>query len=404
MFHRKTLNTAVAAAMAGLGAVSSNVLADAAFFPHVVVSDTVTTIVSVINTTNDLYDVTGQRIPWNARTGQGFLHYRMYYKDAASLDDPCEELNVNLPTSANDLQTIDLGASDNSGVLFEPPVNPIHPPVVQWAGYDYALGSQARAMMPAGTALRGYLLVDNAESDGGVYLNDEPTVFGEAVVVEFGVGATWGYHAFSKQDDSQNVEQVPDYDNEFDFEDAASISGYPLAFMPFEGAEGVSSGLMVTALIHPGTNRENGVPGWPDSDMSENPNINKVSLYLTTHQSPANWGSSIGIYDRDEVPVSGGIIEDVTCVGRVSIHSLVNDNVRLAEGGWGRLRNSAVVTYASTIEVSPGNTITTTGTVREYDAAVIYKLEYGALLNGLDIGGTWNNAFLIPNDYEVYSD
>lgn len=404
MFHRKTLNLAVAAAMTGVASVSTNALADAAFFPHVVVSDTVTTIVSVINTTSDLYNFDSSRIPWNQRTGQGFLHYRLFYKDAASLSDPCVELNVHLPTSVNDLQTIDLGATDYSGVLFEPPANPIHPPVVPWQGYDYALGSQARAMMPEGTALRGYLLVDNAESDGGAYLNDEPTVFGEAVVVEFGVGATWGYSAFSKQDDSQNVQQNPDFDNEFDFEDAASISAYPLAFMPFEGAEGVSSGLMTTAVIHPQSNREGGVPGWADSDMSENPNNNKVSMYLTTHPEPAPWGSSIGIWDRDETPVSGGVIRDVTCVGRVPISSLVNDNARLAEGGWGRLRNSAVVTWASTIEVTPGNTITTTGTSREYDAAVIYKLEYGALLNGLEIGGTWNNAFLIPNSYEVYSD
>lgn len=403
MFHRKTLNLAVAAAVSGMATVSTNALADAAFFPHVVVSDTVTTIVSVINTTSDLYNFDGSRIPWNQRTGQGFLHYRLFYKDAAILEDPCTELDVHLPTSVNDLQTIDLGASDYSGVLFEPPANPFHPPVVQWQGYDYALGSQARTMMPANTALRGYLLVDNAESDNGVYVNGEPTIFGEAVVVEWGVGATWGYTAFTKQDDSRNVEQNPDFDNEFDFEDAASVSGYPLAFFPWEGADAVFSGLMTTALIHPKANAENGQPGWADSDMSENPNINKVSMYLTTAQNPANWGSSLGMFDRDETPVSGGVIRDVTCVGRVSISSLVSDNVRLQEGGWGRLRNSTVVTWASDLS----NGITTTGTQREYSAATIYKLEYGGQLDGLpvgDVGDIWNNAFWIPNRRSVYND
>jgi len=407
MFHRKTLNVAVAAALGGMVTASSNVLADAVLFPHVVVSDTVTTIVSVINTTNDLYNVNGDRIPWNARTGQGYLHYRIFYKDAANLTRACDEYDTWLPTSVNDLQTIDLGATDGSGVLFETPNRTGHARVVGWEGNDYALGTYARGDLN-GAALRGYLLVDNAESDAPGYVNDEPTIFGEAIVVEWGVGATWGYHAFSKQDDSVWEQANPDFDREFDFEDAASISSYPVSFLPLEvGAtpdDQIMTSFMVTPVIYPKADTEQGSPGYPDSDMSENPAIANTSIYLHTTPHPMNWGSDLGLWDRDEVKHSGGNIVNVTCVGRVSVQSLLSDTWvdtnRLVDGGWGRLRNSTMVSWNDTLS----NGTPTTGAWRVYDSAIIYKLEYGMKLNGLHVGGTWNNAFLIPNSYDVLSD
>jgi hypothetical protein len=400
MFQRKPLTTAITMVFGAMAAASVNVQADATFFPHVVVSDTVTTIVSVINTTDQLYSFSGDKLKGNERNGKGFLHYALFYKDAASNSEPCLEFNTYLPSSINDVQTIDLGADDNSGVLFEPTTkNVIN------TGYDYALGTQARLNLDKGEALRGYLLVDNASSgsgsESGGYDEDEPTIFGEAFVVEFGVGATWGYAAFSKQDNSENPE-ADYFDNEFDFEDAASVSGYPVEVLPLGGPEAVTSSFMVTPVVNP---KAPSGESYADSDMSENPGVNTAELYLTTSKSKeVNWGTERGMWDRDENKISGGIIRSVTCVGRVPIRTLISDNFsdnhKLVNGGWGRLVNGAVYTY----KTNNGAVDTSTFTAREYDAAVIYKLEYGTELNGLSVGGTWNNAFMIPNDYEVFAD
>lgn len=398
MFQRKPLTTAITMVFGAMAAASVNVRADATLFPHVVVSDTVTTIVSVINTTDELYGFTGEALGRDERDGKGFLHYAIHYKAADDNAAPCMEFNTYLPSSINDVQTIDLGAEDGSGVLFEPA-----PKMVINQGYDYALGTQARTNLADGKALRGYLLVDNAMSDSNSdgYDEDEPTVFGEAFIVEFGVGATWGYTAFSKQDDSRDPEAGV-FDNEFDFEDAASLSGYPVQVLPLAGPEAVISAFMVTPVINPRAPRGE---SWANSDMSENPNQNTVQLYLSTSSDrDATWETQKGLFDRDEGKKSGAIVKSVTCVGRVPITSLISDNFTannaLANGGWGRLKNGTVYTYQS----NNGGVSSSTFTAREEDAAIIYKLEYGTELNGLDVGGTWNNAILIPNDYEVYSD
>ncbi|MGQ9831139.1 MAG: hypothetical protein ACUVQI_05915, partial [Thermochromatium sp.] len=144
MFAKNTLASAVAAAI-GVSAVGVT-QADTLFFPYVALSDTVTTIVSVINRTDNNWDQSGN-------PGTTHLHYRLYYKNIAKGEDllkNCEEYEEYLPTSRFDIQTIDLGGvfgDSTAGVLFnDPSINN------KWkqSGRDYALG---RNVKPA----RGYL-------------------------------------------------------------------------------------------------------------------------------------------------------------------------------------------------------------------------------------------------------
>jgi hypothetical protein len=376
MFQPKPLNSAIAVALGALAAVSANVQADSVFFPHVVVSNSVTTIVSVVNTSDELYGPQGDD-----------LHYTLMYKNAANNADRCGEFNTFLPSSENDLQTIDLGAPlAENGVLFEPGggVN------VAYTNSDkYNIGTIARNRMTGQPALRGFLLVDNAESDSS---ERRPSMFGEAIVVEFGVGATWGYSAFSRLDNTRND---PDgFDDEGDFDDAASKDGYPIQFLPMIGDGSAISALMITPVVAPKANGGS----WADSDMFDAYGPNSYTTTVQLFQDKKQWVA--GLYNRDEDPISGSRPQAVTCVGRVEISTLFADVIGesdpLAQGGWGRLANWTAV--AGLVE---GNA---TATTRVDDAAVIYKLEYGNEFNGLNIGGTWNNAFWIPNDFEVYID
>jgi hypothetical protein len=400
MFQRKPLNSAVVLAFGAMAAVTANVSADSALFPQIAISDTITTIVSVINTTDDLYDFNGDRLDWEDRNGQGYLHYRMYYKQPVNAN-PCEEYNVWLPTSINDIQTIDLGATTGNGVLFEGTSGSKNP----WdSGDNYALGTEARRLVGGGP-IRGILLVDNAESDspsceekarGGMDACMAPegtSLFGEAIVLDFLSGSSWGYAAFTRQDDS-NINPLPDYDDEFDYEDAASLSGWPVHVLPSRGMGTATTAFMVTPVISPrGVSTEN-EKGYPDSDMSEEVNTNTAYLRFAFN---AEDGSPQVLFDRDETPASGARTRAVTCVGRVNVPDMFSDSgtvpTNFLDGGWGRLANWAIYSY-TTKGVAD---IAVTKTAKAEDAAIIFKLEYGEAFDGYDTLGGYNNGVLIPN-------
>jgi hypothetical protein len=403
MLQRKPLTTAVMAAMGVMVTATATVQADSVFFPHIVGSDTVHTIVSVVNQTGDLYN-----------DGQD-LHWRLMWKNAANLLEPCQEYNRFLPSSENDLQTVDLSGAignPNRGVLFEDALAVGAGGNVTYGPDDaYNLVSQVRAGMgPNPPAVRGFLLIDNATSDSVSTFDDEPNIFGEAIVIEYAIGATWGYTAFTKANEEEGNPEPNEFDNLFDYEDAASQSGYPISFLPLVGDESAVTALMVTPVVAPRSPRDE---SWADSDMSDafGPNSYRAFVRLVT-EPDGDINDEASLYDRDENYFSGGRTEEVVCVGRVDVKNLYATSMAeshpLANGGWGRVLNYAPYTFVNTISVS-GQTFTQTESRIETSAAVIYKLEYGTSFNGLlpnmpQSGATWNNAFLIPNDFEVYSD
>jgi hypothetical protein len=407
MLHRKPLTTAVMAAMGAMVTATVNVQADSVFFPHIVGSDTVHTIVSVVNQTNDLYNQTP--------TSAGDLHWRLMWKNAASLTDPCQEYNRFLPSSENDLQTVDLSGAigdASRGVLFEDALAVGAGGNVTYGPDDaYNLVSQVRAGLgPNPPAVRGFLLIDNATSDGVSTFDDEPNIFGEAIIIEYAIGATWGYTAFTKANEEEGNPEPDEFDNLFDYEDAASQSGYPISFLPLVGEEQAVTALMVTPVVAPRAPRGE---SYADSDMSDAFGANSYRAFVRLVTEPdGDINDEASLYDRDENYFSGGRTEEVVCVGRVDVKNLfaaaMADSHPLANGGWGRVLNYANYTFLQTANVS-GATFTQTMQATETSAAVIYKLEYGTSFNGLlpdmaNSNATWNNAFLIPNDFEVYSD
>ncbi len=362
MFHRKPLNTAISMALGAMAAVSTAAQADTMFFPHVVNSDTVTTVVSVVNTSGYLWNTSGA-----GGSGSGYdrLHYRFWAKVADQNDAECVEFDTYLPTSKNDLQTIDLGADPGPGVLFEPGLGKAN---VKWdqPNTSYALATEARYQL-GGAAVRGFLLIDN----DAYSTNPFGSLYGEAIVIEFSNGASWGYQAYSRAG------------NDYDYEAYGAVSGYPLTLLPFVGGAQATAttAFMVTPVV------DSVAPQgahWADSEMD------KAGGYSAT----ISWGGIL--FDRDENLVSAGRPQSVTCIGRIDATELFATAVptKLQNGGWGHLYNATTYTYVSTLTIS-GQTLTQTVESEQEHAAVIFKLEYGNAFDGVNLGGTYNNAFPI---------
>ena len=354
MFAKNTLASAVAAAI-GVSAVGV-AQADTVFFPYAALSNTVTTVVSVINTTNHNWN-------HNGAVAATHLHYRFYYKTQDDLLSSCQEYNEYLPTSRNDIQTIDLGgtfASETAGVLFnDPSINN------DWDSSDrsYAMG---RSVMPA----RGYLTVDNSDTD------TEMTLAGEAFVFEFGSGAAWGYQAKSSNDN--------------DFRNAASESPSNVALMPF-------SEVITTFFVTPVS-----IDQHPDFANNYRARVE----FVTTERGD--------LYDRDENLISGSVPKDVVCLGRVDASSLLSDGTaaRLVDGGWGKLHSYRLkdvdgkwMPAEFNVSVTSGgsdssNLVAVANRTQASDGAIVIKLEYnaGATFNGEDVGGTYNNGILFAPD------
>jgi hypothetical protein len=223
----------------GLGGLAVNA-ADVVMFPYVVTSDSVTTVVSIIDkgdTTTNRYNASGAVGALGTNAAYNRLHWRLNYKagdNATSNSASCDELDYYLPSSPNDIQTVDLGAhfsgSTDRGVLFNDPS--INNNWVTGVGntLTYAMAQQA------GNPVRGVLFVHNADSS-----STAQTIQGEAMVFEFQNGAAWGYKAAYNDSGSDNAA------NDFDFYNGGgSVNGdQAVTFMPL--AE-TTTALFITPL------------------------------------------------------------------------------------------------------------------------------------------------------------
>lgn len=347
MFAQTKLASAIAVAVGASALTISAAQADAVFFHNLPGSPTVTSIVSVMNTSMDNFNANGG----SAGPGQAAnLHYRFYYKEITGVQAtdnklPCVEFNEYLPTSYNDIQTIDLTGyfgeivdGVNTGVMFnDPSVNN------RWkTGQSYAMGANV-------VPFRGYLIVENDAAEDSSF-----SMAGEAFILEYGVGATWGYQAYMQDGNSQ------------DYLRFGSNNPSTIAIMP---PSEVSTSFLVNAV---------------DEDM--------LRLFEFDEEVTISYGDTsnpIGIYDRDERPISGATEQTIVCVGRVNAEDLLPtaSQVRLADGGWANL-------YNRRYERIQGQPTTT------QEAGVIVKLEYntGATLDGQPVPGVFNNALLLRPD------
>ncbi|PIE82804.1 MAG: hypothetical protein CSA09_05175 [Candidatus Contendobacter odensis] len=344
-FNMNKIAAAVAVSLGTSVVGMSAAQADEILFPYIVHSDTVTTIMSVINDDDD------------PRTDE--IHYRYYYKSgssAASNSARCQEVNYRNDTSPNDVVTFDIGGiyGDDLGVLFEP----------EQSNVVYSKRFDAfRNIKP----LRGFAVLDN---------NDRffagQNLSGEAFIIEFANGASWGYQAYNASsiyawwEDRGLVATNP-----YDFSDRVEVNGEvltsfpqsadvedfwaPIVVMPFDE---VNTRLFVTPIgtVGPAFQLSGRIAAEVALAVNDNSNIQFDVMY-----------------DRDENPVSGRIPAKVVCVGGVDVKRLISQAAQqfVPYGGW------------TNVGIASGQ-------------AVVIKLEYNdqspATLNGQDLGGWYNQA------------
>ena len=172
----KKISVAVAASLGASLVGMSASQSDELLFPYLVTSQTVTSVVSVVN-----------RSPLNPQgTSTNRLHYVYLFNNGGG---PCTEFNFRRPTSHNDIQTFDIGdrfAADNLHVLFNDPSfnNNYLAANLDFAPFD-------NAPLP----IRSFLVVDNNGTTGEGA--SEGSLYGEVVVLDFAAGAAWGYRAYN---------------------------------------------------------------------------------------------------------------------------------------------------------------------------------------------------------------
>jgi len=359
----KALSLAVAAIAAGSAAHA----ADVAMFPYVVNSATVTTIVTIVDrgtAATQRYDASG--VVGTAATNRR-LHWRLNYKAGANAENnlaACQEVNYYLPSSPNDIQSVDIGGkfgSTSKGVLFSDPSSNNNWNAGTSATINYMLGKAA------GATQRGTLFVHNADNTVG------NTIYGEAMVLEFSTGAAWGYQAATTDNGGANNASAFDFSAAGGFvtNNLAASTTAPSGLLTFMPPAETTTRLFVTPMPVGALLAANGAnaAGWSDQQV-------RVSMVT----------SSGVAYDRDENLVSGSATQDIRCVGAVNATDLVTSGAlaTLANGGWGNLTLESVAAV-------PAGAYTAT------DTAYITKLEYntGGKINGETLSGTFNNGFIM---------
>ncbi|MGO9612979.1 MAG: hypothetical protein ACLPX5_08090 [Dissulfurispiraceae bacterium] len=167
------------------GAAVDDAKADVIMFPWIVKSPTISTLISVVNT--------AEPVGGAQSLGNAVLHYQYWGKDGSTgQTDICSETDFDRPTSKDDIVMFDAAGNINSGeALFEPTASPTTNVNYGNANFSYIATTTARA----------FLLVDNnipqVFTDDLLASNADGTLYGEALVIDLGAGAAWGYIAFN---------------------------------------------------------------------------------------------------------------------------------------------------------------------------------------------------------------
>lgn len=289
MLNLKLRKLSLAVSLAtGVFPVSS--YADEILFPQVISSNSVTTLLSVVNSGTS-----------------NTLHYRFYYKSTDN-QSTCEETNFKQTSSPNDVVTFDVGGlfGDNQGVLFEP-VSVV----------NYRSFTVFKSIKP----VRAFAVVD---SNGSA--QPDLSLSGEALVIDYANGAMWGYSAYNAMpikgvSTSGSVSVV----NPFDFSDRVERFGEVLTdkskgvqtpILPF--SQGTETAFLVTPIAKT-------PPFQLDGTVSST-----IGLRVSNSNTDV-------MFDRDENPFSGVRDREVTCVGRIDFGTLMSEATAQylkEQGGW----------------------------------------------------------------------
>lgn len=336
--NRQIKKAALASAVAAaLGAGASVATADSILFPYMVKGNTVTTLATIINEA----DVSELHYTWSYKTpvaGES--------EDAQNAR-PCTHFDNTRITSKNDIVTFDAGRmlGDDNHVLFD------DTGAGPGAEYDGKFGLVEDQWM-------GTLIVDNNENQSEA----DQTLSGEALVLEWGSGAAWGYAAYnSDQEDAYTFAAANARYGEV--LTPPNPRGNPIDIVPLKGENATwVERLFVTPIDNVGDNQD------------------ALDLTVFVHFGVPEGGDLLA-YNRDEDEVSMRVKKAVKCVGRITLtgDSVFAPSVKdeMPNGGW-----TWVWTAAGSLPAPATYTPT--------DEAIIQKLEYNVTDEVL--GGVVNTA------------
>lgn len=332
----------------GFGAVA---MADTIMFPYINENPgNVSTLISVVNGS----DCTNPATPGPACApvqAIGALHYRYVTKPnqlaAESLDtwllDRCTDYDFCRATSLNDVVTFDAAGNINTGnAMFNDPgagLTGIGTQVLYGGAFDdtqapprrgYLLVTHHRAVGFGGVACGGGDLTNGL---GGDSVNTE--LDGEAVLIDIVAGEAWSYKAMLNT--TTGLGAAGNYafrtSDERLVEDNHSFWEQTVIFPP----EHWTTRYIVTPLeiqaqmIPPAPN----IPA--DDDMANMARQKRTRMSLNCWTRNVIGAEPIGVFDRNEVCLSGSIRRHIRCVGAIDLVDLIgtaNRDTINTTGGW----------------------------------------------------------------------
>jgi len=369
--------------------------ADAIMFPWIVKSATVSTLVSVVNTAQGNPDFEER------------VHLQYWVKDpngahADTLPDlvndqenTCTEIDFKVLVSKDDLFTVDTSGKIGSGLPLFGDTNtiPVNP------------ATSLKMNVP--DPRRAFLLVDNNTSNNfaapTINNNVDGTLYGEAIVLELGSGASWGYIAYNPSGGQTTTQSSP-----VTFNDGSDLQGEVIGADEITQTVIMPVDTMITRyFLTPVDVADSGEHATANQRVG-NANA-KVQFCLdpTTVQLGSGFTrcQEGGIYDNMEGPLSNSINKNIVCTSG-------DDLVALMGGGYDTFRDSGssgwayVVTNLGDVDQTGliGNGLPTVD--NPTDEMIIGRLEYtetNLVLDGYDVGGAVNNFVWLRDSETVTS-
>jgi len=300
--------------------IVKNAQADQLLFPWIVKSPTVSTIISVVNTA-------GSNLGWNYLGVDQQLHFQYWYKiatdtgTAASQTVPCTNQSFKRPTSKDDLVVFDASANINDG-------KPLFGDAVRY-------GDQSFKLSAAGP-IRAFLIVDN---DTPFFTNTDTnvdgTLYGEALILELGGGAAWGYIAYNASGNSGASQQTsPSF-----FQDGLDVLGEVLGGANGANVEAIGAtglGEVSPVVLHATrdvTTRFFTTPidnsGAPATYSNDNNSLDQrtgnANAKIQLVYNPAGSDFYGGLFTDDESPIDFTKKKNIVCTSADTLQDLMTE-------------------------------------------------------------------------------
>jgi hypothetical protein len=360
------------------GVAAKDAKADAIMFPWIVKSDTVSTLISLVNTCGPIGTYGGGLLNLE-------VHYEYWYKESTAngQTETCDQHSDKIPTSKDDIITFDASCNINHGdALFNDPS--------PYGGASFCLNETSPR--------RAFLLVDNNTpqyvTDG---VNVDGTLYGEAIVMEIAAGAAWGYIAYNSAGGEVGTQSAA-----VSFIDTTDLQG---EVVWGEDSLGIIQEYTQTVLLPPDvfTTKMFVTPiSDPDQGGTGNQREGDINTRIQLRtMEPLTSELVDGIYDSDENPMDGTPNKNIVCTSGDDLSSLINPGnynswTASGENGW------------AFVVLSPGDVdANTDGTADNPSSmACIGKLEYttaGLTVDGTTVPGAVNNFVWLRNNFTLTS-